>query len=101
MIFSIAWKNVWRNRMRSLIVMIAVTIGMIGGIFSSAVFKGMSDQRVREAIEYETGHIQIHHPRFMENQELEYILEHPDELARDIESMKGVEAVSRRMEIPV
>jgi len=101
MIFSIAWKNVWRNRLRSLIVMIAVTIGMIGGIFSSAVFKGMSDQRVREAIQYETGHIQIHHPRFMENQELEYTLDHPQELARDIESMEGVKAVSRRMELPV
>ncbi|MBS3769468.1 MAG: FtsX-like permease family protein [Bacteroidales bacterium] len=101
MIFSIAWKNVWRNRMRSLIVMIAVTIGMIGGIFSSAVFKGMSDQRVREAIKYETSHIQIHHPQFMENQELQYTLNSSGEMADRIEHMAEVQAVSRRMEIPV
>ena len=101
MIFSIAWKNIWRNRMRSLIVMIAVTIGMIGGIFSSAVFKGMSDQRVKEAIKYETSHIQIHHPKFMENQELKYTLENPERMAGEIGSMPQVQSVSRRMEIPV
>ena len=101
MIFSIAWKNVWRNRMRSLIVMIAVTIGMIGGIFSSAVFKGMSDQRVKEAIKYETSHIQIHHPKFMENQELKYTLENPEGMAGEIASIPQVQSVSRRMEIPV
>jgi ABC-type lipoprotein release transport system permease subunit len=101
MIFSIAWKNVWRNQMRSLIVMIAVAIGMIGGIFSSAVFKGMSDQRVREAIRYETSHIQMHHPQFMENQELEYTLDGAGALAREVESLSAVAAVSKRMEIPV
>ena len=101
MIFSIAWKNVWRNRMRSLIVMIAVTIGMIGGIFSSAVFKGMSDQRVKEAIKYETSHIQIHHPKFKENQELKYTLNNSGEIADKIEAMPEVQSVSRRMEIPV
>ncbi|MGM0531687.1 MAG: ABC transporter permease [Bacteroidota bacterium] len=101
MIFSIAWKNVWRNRMRSLIVMIAVTIGMIGGIFSSAVFKGMSDQRVNEAIKYETSHIQIHHPKFMENQELKYTLDNSGEMADQIEAMPEVQSMSSRMEIPV
>ena len=101
MILSIAWKNVWRNRLRSMIVMIAVTIGMIGGIFSSAVFKGMSDQRVQEAIQYETSHIQIHHPRFMENQELGFTVDSSRQLAADIRSMSGVKAVSRRLEVPV
>jgi len=101
MIFSIAWKNVWRNRMRSLIVMIAVTIGMIGGIFASAVFKGMSDQRVKEAIKYETSHIQIHHPKFMENQELKYTLGNSEEIADEMEALPEVQSVSRRMEIPV
>lgn len=101
MLLSIAWKNVWRNRMRSLIVMIAVTIGMIGGIFSSAVFKGMSDQRVKEAIKYETSHIQIHHSQFMENQELGFTVGSSRQLAADIRSMPGVQSVSRRLEVPV
>ena len=101
MIFSIAWKNVWRNRMRSMIVMIAVTIGMIGGIFASAIFKGMSDQRVKEAIKYETSHIQIHHPRFKENQELAYTVDSAREMAALIGSMEEVAAVSSRLEVPV
>ena len=101
MIFSIAWKNIWRSRMRSLIVMIAVTIGMIGGIFSSAVFKGMSDRRVEEAIKYEVSHIQIHHPKFMENQELRYSIPDPDKIVQELKEIPEVDAVSKRLEMPV
>lgn len=87
--------------MRSLIVMIAVTIGMIGGIFSSAVFKGMSERRVEEAIKYEVSHIQIHHPKFMENQELAYSIPNSDKMAEELENMPEVKSVSKRLEIPV
>jgi putative ABC transport system permease protein len=36
MIIEIAWKNVWRNKSRSLIVIAAVTIGVFAGVFSIA-----------------------------------------------------------------
>ena len=101
MIFSIAWKNIWRNRMRSLIVMIAVTIGMIGGIFSSAIMKGMSEQRVQEAIKYEISHIQIHHPKFLENQEMTYNIPKAGEILQHLKDMQEVAAVSKRLEMPV
>jgi len=81
--------------------MIAVTIGMIGGIFSSAIIKGMSDQRVQEAIQYETSHIQIHHPRFMENQELGFTVDSARQLVASIQARPGVQAVSSRLEVPV
>ena len=35
MLFAIAWKNVWRNKLRSLIVILSITIGLIGGLFYS------------------------------------------------------------------
>jgi ABC-type lipoprotein release transport system permease subunit len=101
MIFSIAWKNIWRNRMRSLIVMIAVTIGMIGGVFSSAIMKGMSEQRVQEAIKYEVSHIQIHHPKFLENQEMTYDIPRAGKIIQNLKAMPEVAAVSKRLEMPV
>jgi len=101
MIFSIAWKNIWRNRMRSLIVMIAVTIGMVGGIFSSAIMKGMSEQRVKEAIKYEVSHIQIHHPKFLENQEMTYDIPGAGKKIQHLKGMPEIAAVSKRLEMPV
>ena len=50
MIFSIAWKNVWRNKLRSTIVIASMVIGLLGGIIYLAFAKGMVQQQVNSAI---------------------------------------------------
>ena len=52
MIFKIAFKNVWRNKVRSLIVIVAITLGLAGGLFTVSVITGMVDQKVRSGIKY-------------------------------------------------
>lgn len=101
MIFSISWKNIWRSRLRSLIVMSAVAIGMIGGIFTSAVFKGMSEKRTEEAIKYEVSHLQIHHPEFFENEDINYTIPNTQNVLDSLKNYDEVQSVSNRLEIPV
>ena len=43
MIWSISWKNVWRNKIRSLVVIVAFTLGIFGGVYMVAFFYGMMD----------------------------------------------------------
>lgn len=74
MIWSVAWKNVWRNKVRSLVVVMAIAFGLLGGVFSSAVMKGTSDQRVREAVSRETSHLQIHNKAYAEDNEVQYVI---------------------------
>lgn len=71
MLLSIAWKNVWRNKKRSFIILTAIALGLGGGIFSSAFMQGMVDQRIKDAIDNEVSHLQMHHPDFMANKELD------------------------------
>jgi putative ABC transport system permease protein len=40
MILSISWKNVWRNKTRSLVVIIAVTLGIISGAMVVGIMEG-------------------------------------------------------------
>lgn len=75
MIWIIAWKNIWRNRGRSLVVLVSITLGITGGIFSAAVMKGTGDQRAREAVSRETSHIQIHHPQYIEDNDIQYFID--------------------------
>ena len=37
MILSIGWKNVWRNKIRSLVVIIAVMLGIFGGVMATGI----------------------------------------------------------------
>lgn len=101
MIFSISWKNIWRSRLRSIIVMTAVAIGMIGGIFSSAVFKGMSEKRTEEAIKYEVSHLQIHHPDYFENEDIKYTIPNTREVLDSLRNYNEIQSVSNRLEVPV
>ena len=96
MIFSIAWKNVWRNKLRSLIVIASMVIGLIGGIFYLAFAKGMAQQQVNSAIHSEISNIQIHNPEFLINNEISFTIENVGEKIKRIKTINGVkEAVSR------
>ncbi|MBL7137801.1 MAG: ABC transporter permease [Bacteroidales bacterium] len=75
MIWIIAWKNIWRNKVRSMVVILAITFGLLGGVFSSAVMKGMAEQRVKEAVSRETAHLQIHNPKYIEDNEIKYTID--------------------------
>ncbi len=59
MLFSIAWKNVWRNKLRSLIVILSIVVGLLGGLFYLAFSNGMVQHQIGAAIQTEISNIQI------------------------------------------
>lgn len=84
--------------MRSFLVVMAIAFGLLGGIFSSAVLKGSSDQRVREAVSRETSHIQIHNPEFIEDNDVRYYIDdNLSKLESVLDTMKSVAAWSPRV----
>jgi len=100
MIFSIAWKNVWRNKLRSSIVISSMIIGLLGGIFYLALAKGMAQQQISSAIHNEISNIQIHHPQFLINDEIKYTIENPSEIISKIKTLDEVSEVTSRITSP-
>lgn len=92
-ILTIAWKNIWRNKLRSSIVIGAITIGIMSGTFAVAIMLGMIGQRVDDAINIEAGHIQIHHPKFETNYEAQYTITDYKQKIEEIRAMPEVKAV--------
>ncbi len=97
MISSIAWKNIWRNRVRSGVIISAITIGMLAGVFTATFYKGWVNQRLEAGVETEVSHIQIHQPEFGENFELKNFIPESAKLAEDIAKENFVSGVSPRM----
>ena len=97
MIFQVAWRNIWRNKIRSLVVIAAVAIGLYAGVWSSAFMKGMLDQRINKVINTELSHIQVHNPEFRKNAEFSNYLPDAAKLAGEIRHMEHVKGVSNRM----
>jgi putative ABC transport system permease protein len=99
MIWSIAWKNVWRNKKRSLVVIVAVTLGIISGVLLVGVMEGWVKQRLNDAIYNEVSHIQIHNNEYIKNEEIDLTVRNLDEIARSIDSLKEISAWVKRTKI--
>lgn len=99
MLVSLCWKNVWRSKVRSLVVIIAVTLGLFGGIFGTSVMNGVAKQKVESVINTEISHIQIHDPKYLENNDSEFIIQNPEQIVKSIKTIDAVEAVSMREEV--
>lgn len=97
MIWSIAWRNVWRNKLRSLVIIAAVSIGLFGGIVYYAFAKGMMEQRINAAISNEVSNIQLHHPDYLLNEEVKFTIKDKEEIILKIKSYAEVKAVSSRI----
>ena len=97
MLIRIAWRNIWRNRMRSVIIVAAVAIGLWAGFFLLSFYNGLIEQRISSAIETEISHIQIHEPRFLDDYSLQYYLASAQEILQQTKTNALVKAASGRV----
>lgn len=64
MLIIIAWRNIWRSKLRSAVVIGSIALGIWAGMFIIAFSWGMYDSRIEDAVENEIANIQIHDSTF-------------------------------------
>ena len=97
MLFKLAWRNLWRNRRRSAIVLSSVVLGYAALVFLDALSTGMIHQMVRNRVGVHTAHIQIHRAGFLDNQVLGNRITNPDAVASALKETPGIERTSCRV----
>lgn len=96
----LAWRNLWRNYRRTLIMLAAITVGAWAMIFMTALMRGMVDEMVRDGIRSLPGHVQIHHPAFRDDPSVANLLDPPGEALRAVLGSEAVVAWSTRVRVP-
>lgn len=99
MIPIFAWRNMWRNKLRSVIVISAFTVGIFAGIFLIAFSNGMINSRVDAVIGIEISHIQLHKPGFLDNNQFSLRFIVNDSILEKLVQTPHVLAVSKRIVI--
>ena len=79
---KIAWRNIWRTPLRSMIVISSIVLGIWAGIFVVAFCYGLNKQRTQSSINNSISHIQILHPEYDNDFDNKAVLE--DALVRII-----------------
>lgn len=99
MLLSISWRNIWRNKVRSLVIIFSVALGIFAGVIAGAFFKGMADQRIKKVINTELSYIQIHNPGFEQTNDFANFIKNAKELQDKVLKLPNVIGVSRRISI--
>lgn len=66
-LFRLAWRNLWRNHRRTIIMLSAIGVGVWAMIFMTALTRGMVDQMITDSIGVLPGHVQMHHPEYQDD----------------------------------
>lgn len=96
MLFKIAWRNIWRNKIRSLTVVGSIVIGVWALTFMMAFYDGFVTMYIKSAVENDLSHIQIHNPGFMEDKKVEFVVENVEDINRKLSSDSTVSAFASR-----
>ncbi len=96
MLFTIAWRNVWRNRKRSITIIVALAFGLWGGIVASGVLLGLTRDSLGDALDTRLSHIQVHRSGFNEDRSYRDSIADSDLLMARIASLPEVAAVTAR-----
>lgn len=99
MILLTAWKNVWRNKTRSIVVITSVTIGVFAGIFGIGIMIGAIDQRIDSALNDEISHIQINDKNFNDNYDIQLTIDDIEGMNAEIMEIEGVQGLANRVVI--
>jgi putative ABC transport system permease protein len=97
MLLSLSWKNIWRNKTRSLVIIFAIVFGVLGGVGFTAFYNGMIYQRLDAAIGNEVSNIQIHNPHFLENREINDTITNISGLLPILDTCKQIKAYAVRI----
>ena len=97
MIAKVAWLNIWRSRTRSVVVISSIIIGIWSLVFLLAFMNGQVNNYISSIIENETSHIQIHHPQFKEDFEVNQLIPNAEEIVNELSTAEGVKATTERV----
>lgn len=96
MLYTLAWKNIWRNKKRSTIILLAITFGLWGGLYSGALWMGMGESMVDTAINRDLAHLQIHEKGFLNNIRINQSIPNAETIIKQIAGEVETKAVSGR-----
>jgi ABC-type lipoprotein release transport system permease subunit len=95
--FKLAWRNLGRNRRRTVITAVALAVGMSLCVASYGWMDGVNADILHALTRLDLGHVQVHHPDYPRKRTLKLTIENADDIAARAQKLKGVRGVTSRV----
>lgn len=94
----IAWRNLWRNKRRTLITVASVFFGVLFSTVMTSMQEGSYSSMVDNVVKFYSGYIQVHSGDYWENKTINNTFEPTDTLIHKINQVKEVIHYTPRLE---
>ncbi|MGD8841076.1 MAG: FtsX-like permease family protein [Gammaproteobacteria bacterium] len=91
-----AWRNLWRRGRRTWLTVGAMVFSNILLVFSISLQFGSYDMMIDNSLQAYTGHLQLQHPRYLDEPRMRYALADVAGTARMLRERLGIESISAR-----
>ena len=100
LLFQLAWRNLWRNHRRTIIMLAAIVLGTWAMIFMTALMRGMVTEMIKDGISAMPGHIQVHHPAYRDDPSIANLIDISDsEITAEFDAA-GFQLWASRVRVP-
>jgi len=96
----LAWRNLWRNHRRTIVMVSAITVGVWAMIFMTALMRGMVNDMIRDGVEALPGLVQVHDPGFRDDPGINKLIAQTDEQLGTSLSGAGIGRWASRLKVP-
>ena len=98
MLLKLAWRNLWRNKRRTLITLASIFFAVILSTFMVSLKEGFYKGMIDSMIGAFTGYAQIHATGYWDDKTLENTFEFDDSLALELKNVKALLSYAPRVE---
>lgn len=93
-----AWKNIWRNRNRTLITISSIFFAVILSVLTTSLQQGAFDNLVKNVVSFYTGYIQVHKAGYWDEQILDNSFKANSKAEKAILETPNITGVTPRLE---
>jgi len=97
LLLKLAWRNLWRNKRRTIITILAVTFATLFAIAMRGVQLGTYEENITFSLRLFSGFIQLQAPRFQENPSLHKSFIVDERMRSELSTMDGVDGYAPRV----
>lgn len=97
MLVVMSWRNLWRNKRRTMLTVSAIGLGLVFLITMVSFMEGFMEMMVEQIARSSMGHLQIHQKDYLEKRSTKLVIEDASRVADVVEQTPGVKALSSRL----
>lgn len=97
-LFKLAWRNIWRNKRRTLITIASILFAVFFAVFMQSIQRGAWGKIMDNVVNFYFGYAQIHTKGYWEEQSINKSFKLTDEMNRIADDSPDIEALVPRLE---